>query len=116
MVTYTVRIRLQDDAPIHLRHAAAVVRILDATVEDAPAEIIRERHFRDLRYDSADPYLLVTAFRLTRPRKRFWTVDVFVDVNGNGVLGPGDFVTMQVFPVGKASEIDVIARRVRSTA
>jgi hypothetical protein len=114
MPTYTIRVQLQDDAPIHLRSAAAIVRIVDSTLADAPYHVLREHRFGDLRYDGGDRFLVVTDFRLgPQPKTRLWAVFVLVDVDGDGTASVGDFITMQSYPLSSTGGVvDVVAQRI----
>lgn len=113
MGTHTVRVRLQDSSPIELQNVAVVIRIVDTTMADAPSSVIRQRRFRDLHYSSEQPWLVVAEFRLVaRPARRIWTVEVLVDVDGDGVPSVGDFVNKQSFPLVRNGPTDIVAKRI----
>jgi hypothetical protein len=84
-------------------------------VADAPARTVAEYVRRDLAYDPAhDP---PPAFRLSTtalpPGATTYVVTAHVDLDGDGQVERGDYVTMQSYPVTRdTSDLDIVVRPV----
>jgi hypothetical protein len=96
--------RLPEGCPIR-------VEVRDTSLEDAPAPTVAEG--RGAVGREPGPQLDTIELRIaTLPRHT--TVWVHVDVDGDGRVSPGDYVTTASYPVpaGDAARLDVKVRRV----
>jgi uncharacterized lipoprotein YbaY len=97
--------------------ATIYVRLLDTSMADAPAVLIAEQVLRG-SVEEANRTGKVR-FQLqgeTISTSRQYTVGVLVDVDGDGRVGPGDFINTQSYPVltaGYPREISIQVTRVR---
>ena len=104
-----------DPAPPPLRGATLHVRLQDVGVADAPARTVAEYVRRDLAYDPAhDP---PPAFRLSTtalpPGATTYVVTAHVDLDGDGEVERGDYVTKQSYPVTRdTAELEIVVRPV----
>lgn len=91
------------------------VRLEDVSRADAPAEILTEQVIRDISYEPADPTEVQFALRGRRPDdRRHYSVRVHVDLNSDGDVEPGDYVSTESYPIacGRARDLTVRVRRV----
>jgi putative lipoprotein len=97
-----------EPAPATLGGATVHVRVVDASFADAPSQLIVERNL-DLD-GPVIPYKL--DFSREDPSDQY-ELQVHVDVNGDGEIAPGDYITMQSYPVIPGERhVDVTASRV----
>lgn len=113
-----VRGRIHFDPATRLPPAAtAYVRILDTTECDAPSTVLGEQVIRDIGSQLQQGLPLrfgveAVAFNANASLR----LNVLVDVDGDGQVGRGDFITMQSYPVltyGYPDEVDVVVRQVQ---
>ena len=118
MLHFTIRVFLQGPSPVRLCDVTAVVRILDTTSADAPARLVNECRVQHFDYDDANPSALTVSLRTPEPSDyRRWTVDAFIDVDGDGIPSVGDFVTKEAHPLKfEDSEVIVVAKRIELKA
>jgi hypothetical protein len=111
----TGRIVFGDDAPT-LTGVRVFIRLEDTTYADAPARAVAERMIEAVAYDggaSGIPFSLDVPAVAGRVRL---TLQVLVDVDGDGKATPGDYINMVSVPVSldaAVEEIEVPVRRIR---
>ena len=111
----TGRIVFGEDAPV-FTGARVSIRLEDTTYADAPARAIAERVLESVAYDGGAtgiPFSLDTPAATERVRM---TLQVLVDLDGDGKATPGDYINMVSVPVppdAAAEEIEVPVRRIR---
>jgi len=111
----TGRIVFGDDAPA-LTGVRVFIRLEDTTYADAPARAVAERVIESVAYDggaSGIPFSLDVPAVAGRVRL---TLQVLVDVDGDGQATPGDYINMVSVPVpidAAVEEIEVPVRRIR---
>jgi hypothetical protein len=90
--------------------ARIVVQLLDTTYADAPARVVTEAVGR------VQPYGERTLERIEIgaevPGNRDYRVRAHVDVDGDGAVSGGDFVSMAAFPSREDQPVRVAVRRV----
>ena len=88
------------------------VRLEDVSRADAPARVVAEAVVREARLAAPVPFALRAPAVDERAR---YVVRAHVDVDGDGAVGLGDYVSTQSTPVlthGAPRRVEVIARRV----
>jgi len=97
--------------------ATVVVRVLDTSRADAPAVTVSTLTLRDVALDNLmeqDGIDFSLKILRVNPRTRY-TVSVLVDLDGDGQSSPGDYRSMQSYPVlthGHGNWVEVHARRI----
>ena len=97
------------DKPAVLCSSTSVyVRVLDFSLADAPAKIIVEKKLLNptLKKEPVDR----TLYSLQCPKldkSRMYTMDVHVDITGDGDVSKGDYITMESYPVKSDSDIRI---------
>jgi uncharacterized lipoprotein YbaY len=92
--------------------AKIYVRLLNTSLADAPSNIVAEQVIDHLRNDEK------IAFRLEPDsinERDSYTVSVLVDVDGDGKISKGDYISMQSYPVltfGSPTEVTIEVKRV----
>ena len=80
--------------------ATAYIRLLDTSLEDAPAETIVEEVLEDIarkvNENQAVKFILEGEIEDERGT---YTVSAHIDADGNGRMTSGDFISMQSYPV-----------------
>ncbi len=92
--------------------AVVRVRLLDVTLLDAPARVVAEETITDVQHPAGAEEAV--AFELRGepvPDGTDVIVDVHVDLNGNGRVDVGDFVTTVSHPVSARGETSGIVVR-----
>ena len=110
----TGRIVFGADAPV-FTGARVSIRLEDTTYADAPARALAERVLESIAYDggaSGIPFSLDVPAGTGRVRM---TLQVLVDLDGDGTATRGDYINMVSVPVPSegAEEIEVPVRRIR---
>lgn len=88
------------------------VQVLDTSYADAPAVVVTER---DATVENRFGSLLSTVeldVRLPSDRPRHYTVRVHVDLDGNGPVSRGDFVTTVSYPLPEGGRVRAVVRKV----
>jgi uncharacterized lipoprotein YbaY len=92
------------------------VRLCNISYADEPARVLAEHVERGLRFDPQHDAGLTFALSGPPPDPQArYIVQVHVDLDGDGAISHGDFVTMQSYPVltlGHPHEIAVVVRQV----
>ncbi len=105
------------DKPTFFSGATAYIRILDVSLADAPSGVVVESILPDLTQseESAHPI----AFSIACPQldyRRSYALEVHIDVDGDGDVTIGDFISMESYPVMPSIpdvHIDVKVRRIQ---
>jgi hypothetical protein len=110
----TGRIVFGEDA-VSFTGARVFVRLEDTTCIDAPARAITEHVMESVAYNGGAagiPFSIDVPPAVGRARM---TLQVLVDVDGDGKATPGDFINMVsvAVPPAPTIEIDVPVRRIR---
>ena len=111
----TGRIVFGGDAPV-FTGARVSIRLEDTTYVDAPARAIAERVMEPVTYDGGAtgiPFSLDVPAGAGRARM---TLQVLVDLDGDGKATQGDYINMVSVPVPPdtaSQEIEVPVRRIR---
>jgi uncharacterized lipoprotein YbaY len=97
--------------------ATVTIRLEDVSRADAPAQIVAEQILPDVSHTAGSPTQLPFAIEGTIPDERArYAVRVHVDVDGDGQLGPGDYMNMESYPVltyGNPNRVTVRVQEVR---
>ena len=96
--------------------ATAYVRLEDVTAADAPAVVVAEEVLRDVAFDpeADDNVTFVLEGGAPDPRASY-SVRVHVDLDGDGEVSRGDFISTESYPVltyGYPDRVSVTVRRV----
>lgn len=96
--------------------AEAHVTLLETSRADGPAQLITEKVIPGIAelVNQGKPVPFVLPGVVTDQRGSY-TVSVHVDLDGDGQVGEGDFITMQSYPVltyGNPSRVSVRVREV----
>jgi uncharacterized lipoprotein YbaY len=92
--------------------AKAYVRLLNTSMADAPSAVVAEQVIDHLRKDEK------VTFRLEPnaiDERATYTVSVLVDLDGDGKISKGDYISMQSYPVltfGSPSEVTIEVKQV----
>lgn len=99
------------------RPARVVIELEDISRADAPSQVAARLEFvtETLRSGDLIPFALeVPADALNQ--RSLYSVRVHIDVNGSGRIDPGDYITMQSYPVltrGHGNQVRVAVRQVQ---
>ena len=97
--------------------ATVYVRLMDVTLADAPSTVVEEQIIPDVSIGVEAPVTVSFSIRPVRLDERAaYVLMVHVDVDGEGIVTPGDYVTMESFPVspiGSSTPMTVRVRPVR---
>ncbi len=92
------------------------VRLEDVSVADAPARVVAEDTRRDVSFDPQSEESLKFAIEGAEPDlKASYSVRAHIDLDGDGQVSRGDFISMQSYPVltfGYPRQVSVLVRRV----
>jgi uncharacterized lipoprotein YbaY len=98
------------------RPARVVIELEDISRADAPSQIAARLHLETgtLRSGDTIPFAIeIPAGALDE--QSLYSVRVHIDVNGSGIVDPGDYITMQSYPVltrGYGNKVRVAVRQV----
>jgi uncharacterized lipoprotein YbaY len=94
--------------------AKTYVRLLNTSLADAPSAVVAEQVIDDiagfLRRDEKVTFRLEASSINERDS---YTVSVLVDIDGDGAISKGDYISMQSYPVltyGHPSEVTIEAK------
>lgn len=80
--------------------ATAYVRLEDVSRADAPSHVVAEQVIRQVDYQPGQTVRLAFELHGPIPHEQFrYIVSVHVDVDGDGQLSRGDYITMESYPV-----------------
>jgi uncharacterized lipoprotein YbaY len=92
--------------------AKVYVRLLNTSLADAPSTVVAEQVIDHVSKDKP------TSFRLepdSIDERDSYTVSVLVDLDGDGKVSKGDYISMQSYPVltfGSPSEVTIEVKQV----
>ena len=110
------KITFEQNAP-SFSDATLYVRLENITVADVASEVVGDYIQRDVAFDPKTDEALSFAIagEAADPRASY-AVRVHIDIDGDGEVTQGDFISMQSYPVitrGHPSEISVLVRQVK---
>jgi uncharacterized lipoprotein YbaY len=99
------------------RGAIARVTLLDVTRADAPARTVAEQAIANVTHPGSEGQPVVFTLRLQQrdPRARY-VVRAHVDVNGDGRVSRGDYISAESYPVLTFGHSNRVVVRLRSVA
>ena len=112
VVRGTVRFFEEVDVPSGAR---LYVRLLDVTFTDAPSRTVAEQVLTLARGRAGERRLAFSLELETIDSHRTYIVSAHADLDGDGSISRGDWMTMESYPVltlGNADRVDVIVKRV----
>lgn len=96
--------------------ATLFVTLRDTTELDIPSAVVASEIVRDVSYDPAAGHGLDFTLRGSIPDdKAVYTLEVLVDLDGDGRIGRGDYINKESYPVlthGRLHEVCVRVARV----
>ncbi len=108
-------IKFEEEAP-PFSGATMYVRLEDVSVADAPARVVAEDTRRDVSFESRAGESLKFAIEGAAPDpKGSYAVRAHIDLDGDGQVSRGDFISMQSYPVltfGYPRQVSVLVRQV----
>lgn len=109
------KITFEEEAP-SFTGATMYVRLENITVADIASEVVADYVERDVAFDpkTAKDLLFTIAGKAPDPRASY-AVRVHIDVDGDGEVSQGDFVSTQSYPVitfGHPREVSILVRQV----
>jgi uncharacterized lipoprotein YbaY len=97
--------------------ATASVRLEDVSRADAPSHVVAEQVIRQVNYRPGQAGRLAFELRVNNPNERArYTVSAHLDVDGDGQVSRGDYITMESYPVltqGYPRRLSVRLRKVK---
>jgi uncharacterized lipoprotein YbaY len=97
--------------------ATVYVLLEDTSLADAPARVVAEEILRDVSHTAGSSTRLPFALSGVIPDERSrYSVRVHVDVDGDGQVSRGDFITMESYPVltfGNPDQVTVKVKELR---
>ena len=96
--------------------ATAYISLLDVSRQDAPSSMITRRVIRNVKYAAGEQIDFSLTGKIDDPRGMY-VVSAHIDVDGDGEVSVGDYITTGHFPVstqGKTADMRVIVQRVTS--
>lgn len=90
--------------------APLVVQVCDTTYADAPSQVVAET--RGGVREGEDPVLESVEVPFAAAGAGDYTVRVHVDVDGDGAVSPGDFVTTASYPARADAAVRVVVNKV----
>lgn len=110
------KITFEDGAP-PFTGATMYVRLERITAADIASEVVADYVQRDVAFDPKTPSVLSFAIACNPPDPRdSYAVRVHIDIDGDGEVSKGDFVSMQSYPVitfGHPTEVSILVRQVK---
>ncbi len=108
---------IQFDQPSHLpSDAKAYVHLSDVSAADAPSRMIAEQVLTDISQKANSGQSIPFVLYGTPPDERgSYAISVLVDLDGDGKISTGDFISMQSYPVltfGYPNRVSVQVKKV----
>jgi uncharacterized lipoprotein YbaY len=108
---------IQFEQPQHLpSDAKAYVQLLDVSAADASSRTIAEQVLTDISQKASSGQSIPFVLYGTIPDERgSYVISAHVDVDGDGKISSGDFITMQSYPVltfGYPNRVSVQVKKV----
>ncbi len=96
--------------------AKAYVRLLDTSLADAAAKTVAEAVFEDIarKVNEGETIKFILEGEIQDERGDY-TVSAHIDADGDGKMSPGDFISMQSYPVithGSPSQVTVQVKKI----
>jgi uncharacterized lipoprotein YbaY len=108
-------VRFEERAP-SFSGATLYVRLEEVTTADAAARIVSEEVRRDVALDPGADERLTSSLTGGAPNPRAsYSVRAHVDIDGDGQVSAGDFISTQSYPVltsGHPDQVSVLVQRV----
>lgn len=109
-------VTFEDDAP-PFTGATMYVSVENTSVADIASEVVADYVERDVAFvpKTAKVLLFEIAAEVPDPRASY-SVKVHIDIDGDGEVSLGDFISMQSYPVitgGHPTEISILVRQVK---
>jgi hypothetical protein len=109
-------ITFEEEAP-PFTGATIYVYLENITVADIAAEVVANYVERDVAFDPKTTRILSFAIAGKAPDTRAsYAVRVHIDIDGDGHVSQGDFISTQSYPVitfGYPSEVSILVRQVK---
>ena len=109
-------VTFEEDAP-PFTGATMYVHLEDTTVVDIASEVVADYVERDVAFVPKTSKALLFAIDGKAPDPRAsYTVRVHIDLDGDGEVSLGDFISTQSYPVitfGHPKEISILVRQVK---
>jgi hypothetical protein len=97
--------------------ATMYVRLENIIAADIASKVVAEYVKRDVAFDPKIPSDLIFAIAGNLPDPRAsYAVRVHIDIDGDGEVSHGDFISMQSYPVitfGHPTEVSILVRQVK---
>lgn len=97
--------------------ATVYVRLEDVSLADAPSKIVTEQVIYDVSYQAgSNTKLEIRLYGQIPDKRKSYAVSVHVDLNGNGQVDRGDYISMESYPVltfGYPNQVSVGVREVK---
>lgn len=110
------KITFEDETP-SFTGATIYVRLEDITEADAASKTIADYVQRDVAFDPENSGELSFSIAGDPPDPRAsYSVRVHIDLDGDGEVSNGDFISTQSYPVitfGPATQVSILVRRVK---
>lgn len=110
------KIRFEEVAP-RFTGATVYVRLESITAADIASEAVADYVERDVAFDPKTSSALSFAIAGNPPDPRAsYAVRVHIDIDGDGAVSKGDFISMQSYPVitfGHPREVSILVRQVK---
>lgn len=94
--------------------ATAYIRLEDVSRTDAPSKVITEQLIHDVSYEAGSHAKLEFRLYGQIPDKRAsYAIYVYLDLDGDGQVGHGDYISMESYPVLTFGYPDRVSVRLR---
>lgn len=105
-----------EDAQRSFAGATVHVRLEDVRYADAPSRVVAEHTIRDVSHESGIEHIVsFTLYGDAPDEKGSYIVTAHLDLSGQGRITPGDYLSMESYPVlthGRPSQVSVHVREV----
>jgi len=105
---------LFEGMPVDLAGAAVYVRLMDVSYADAPARMVSEYHISSLPAGTSTAHKIPFEFEADIvDTKGHYSLAAHIDLDKDGKVSIGDYITMESFPVSVGSPSTFHVVRVR---